>query len=199
MQKEAKQFWDAIAGKVRETVRGMTRKALQIERYDVTTAPNSATGKIGVTLPFGGEEIMIPYSAECAGAQVGDTVLVVWWNSMSTAKAWFMGNGPDQAGIESGSNYCKFPDGTIIQWGVESLFSELVGYQISSAAVPLPYPMPNGNYCVSITVTGVTNPAQRQVGVGARSAASFVAIAQNNYPDAWPNVYVCWFLVGRWK
>lgn len=91
MLKEALAFYGAIEGKVRETVKSMSGRNLQCERYDVTTAPNGATGKIGVTQPYG-QEIFVPYSAACANAQVGDTVLVVWWKSLSNAKAWFMGD-----------------------------------------------------------------------------------------------------------
>lgn len=96
MLEDAKAFWKAIEGKVRETVRDMTGKSLQCERFDVTTAPNAATGKIGVRLPFGDRELKIPYSGAVSGAKAGDTVLVVWWKSMSNAKAWFFGDGPSQ-------------------------------------------------------------------------------------------------------
>ena len=92
MQRDALEFWEAIAGKVKQTVRGMMEKSLQCERYDVTTAPDGS--KIGVKQPFGSREIFIPYSAEVAEAKVGDTVLVMWWNSLSTAKAWYFGSGP---------------------------------------------------------------------------------------------------------
>ena len=92
MQRDALEFWEAIAGKVKQTVRGMMEKSLQCERYDVTTAPDGS--KIGVKQPFGSREIFIPYSAEVADAKVGDTVLVMWWNSLSTAKAWYFGSGP---------------------------------------------------------------------------------------------------------
>lgn len=89
---DALEFWEAIAGKVKQTVRGMMEKSLQCERYDVTTAPDGS--KIGVKQPFGSREIFIPYSAEVADAKVGDTVLVMWWHSLSTAKAWYFGSGP---------------------------------------------------------------------------------------------------------
>lgn len=92
MQREVLEFWEAIAGKVKQTVRGMMEKSLQCERYDVMTAPDGS--KIGVKQPFGSREIFIPYSAEVADAKVGDTVLVMWWNSLSTAKAWYFGSGP---------------------------------------------------------------------------------------------------------
>lgn len=89
---DALEFWEAIAGKVKQTARNMMEKSLQCERYDVTTAPDGS--KIGVKQPFGNREIFIPYSAEVADAKVGDTVLVMWWNSLSTAKAWYFGSGP---------------------------------------------------------------------------------------------------------
>lgn len=92
MQRDALEFWEAIAGKVKQTARNMMEKSLQCERYDVTTAPDGS--KIGVKQPFGTQEIFIPYSAEVADAKVGDTVLVMWWNSLSTAKAWYFGSGP---------------------------------------------------------------------------------------------------------
>lgn len=92
MMRDALKFWNAIEGKVKQTVRGMMEKSLQCERYDVTTAPNGS--KIGVKQPFGTRELFIPYAAEVADAKVGDTVLVMWWNSLSTAKAWYFGSGP---------------------------------------------------------------------------------------------------------
>lgn len=90
MLEEALSFWNAIKGKVREAIREDTRNAVRMERYDVTTAPNGT--KIGVSQPFG-DEIFVPYSAEVANARVGDTVLLVWWNSLSTAKAYYFGDG----------------------------------------------------------------------------------------------------------
>ena len=92
MMRDALKFWNAIEGKVKQTVRGMMEKSMQCERYDVTTAPNGS--KIGVKQPFGTRELFIPYAAEVADAKVGDTVLVMWWNSLSTAKAWYFGSGP---------------------------------------------------------------------------------------------------------
>jgi len=91
MLKELREFLDGIRTDTRKLVEELTRRHLNIERYDVTTAPNGTT--IGVTQPFGSTELQIPYSFLCANAGVGDTVLVVWWNSLSTAQAWFMGNG----------------------------------------------------------------------------------------------------------
>ena len=88
MLSEAQQFWDAIKGKVRQLIRSETENTYRCERYEVTTAPNGT--KVGVTLPAGNNEIFLPYSAEVAGAAVGDPVMAVWWKSMSNAKVcWF--------------------------------------------------------------------------------------------------------------
>lgn len=91
MLSEAKSFWDAIAGKVRELIRGETQNTFRMERYDVTTAPNGS--RIGVTKPFGTNEIFLPYSAEVANATVGAPVLVTWWGSMSNAKVYYFADG----------------------------------------------------------------------------------------------------------
>lgn len=97
MLKDALSFWNAIEGKVRETVKAMSGKNLQCERYDVSTAPDGGTGRIGVKKPFG-DEILIPYSRACANAAVGDTVIVVWWKSLSNAKAWYMADAIGEGG-----------------------------------------------------------------------------------------------------
>ena len=92
MMQDAKAFWDTIRGHVAKLCRQETANALRAERYDVTTAPDGKV--IGVRQPYGAQEIKIPYAADVSSAAVGDTVLVVWWGSMSNAKAWFFGSGP---------------------------------------------------------------------------------------------------------
>lgn len=92
MLSQAIRFWDSIKVKVKQSIREETQNTLRCERYDVTTAPDGE--KMGVRQPFGEMEIFVPYTQELAGAKVGDTVLLVWHHSMSTAKAWFYGNGP---------------------------------------------------------------------------------------------------------
>lgn len=78
-----------LAGIRRDTQRlldNTLKSYLQIARYDVTTEPNGTV--IGVTRPFSDTEIQIPYLHYCANAAVGDTVLVVWWGSLTNAQAW---------------------------------------------------------------------------------------------------------------
>ena len=91
MLNEALSFWEAISGKVKQLIRGETKNVFRTERYEVTTAPDGT--KIGVTLPFGTNEIFLPYSSELASATVGESVLVVWWGSMSNAKAYYYADG----------------------------------------------------------------------------------------------------------
>lgn len=91
MLSEAQRFWDAISGKVRQLIRGETQNAMRCERYEVTTAPNGV--EMGVSKPYSTNELMLPYSSEVANAQVGDPVLVVWWNSMSNAKVCYYADG----------------------------------------------------------------------------------------------------------
>ena len=93
MLRDAVAFWEAISGKVKQLVKRETKNAFRTERYEVTTAPNGT--KIGVTLPLGSKEIFLPYSSEVASATVGDSVLVVWWGSMSNAKVYYFANGYD--------------------------------------------------------------------------------------------------------
>lgn len=81
----ALEFWNAIKGKIRQLISELTQNCLRIDRYDVSTAPSN--GKIGVKQPFG-TEIFIPYNKSAENAQVGDTVYVIWWHTMSNAKAW---------------------------------------------------------------------------------------------------------------
>ena len=86
-------FWNALKGKIQALVKQDTANCLRCARYDVTTAPNGT--KIGVRLPEGNKEILIPYSREVGEAHVGDTVLVVWYGAMSTARAYYYGIGYD--------------------------------------------------------------------------------------------------------
>lgn len=84
-------FWNAIKAKIRALIKQETSNCFRLQRYDVTTAPNGTT--IGVRLPEGTKEIKIPYSQEVSTAVAGDTVLVGWYGSLSTAKAVFFGDG----------------------------------------------------------------------------------------------------------
>lgn len=108
MLEEIKKVLAGIRTDTEKVVRSLTENHLRCARYDVTTAPNGSV--IGVTQPFGSSELKIPYSWMCSQAAVGDTVIVVWWGSLSNAQAWFMGDGwvskvlPIYAGGTGGTN-----------------------------------------------------------------------------------------------
>lgn len=92
MLSDTMDFWRVIEDKVAQTVAECTGNTLRCERYDVTTPPNGSV--IGVKQPFGDRELFIPYTTEVSGAKAGQTVLVVWWGSLSNAKALSFGDGP---------------------------------------------------------------------------------------------------------
>ena len=91
MLSDAEAFWNAIKPRVDEEIKRLTANAVRRERYDVVTAPNGTT--IGVKVPFGRQEISIPYSSRVASAEVGDTVLVEWRGTLSNAIAVSFGDG----------------------------------------------------------------------------------------------------------
>ena len=91
MLEDVKKVLAGIRKDTEKVIRKLTENHIRCERYDVTTAPNGSV--IGVTQPFGTEELFIPYSWMCSNAAVGDTVIVVWWNGLSNAQAWFKGGG----------------------------------------------------------------------------------------------------------
>lgn len=168
MLNEALSFWEAISGKVKQLIRGETKNAFRTERYEVTTAPNGT--KIGVTLPFGTNEIFLPYSAELRNASVGDSVLVVWWGSMSNAKAYYYADGyrgfhSDHMVIATGSassgdatwKYRKWNDGTVEAWGTysASVTTNIQGYgAYRSDELTFPIPSDVGLYDANYTIIG---------------------------------------------
>ena len=179
MLSEAKSFWEAIKGQVSKLCKQETANALRAERYDVTTVPNGTT--IGVTQPYGTNEIFIPYAAEVAEAKVGDTVLVIWWGSMSNAKAWFFGSGPTKEPIDtttrltftnvsvasssfvSDSTYSDFPyraavalDGVTAEMFPDVAFS--VTNAMSGVFAPVAATYNGGVYIYASAKTAVTIP-----------------------------------------
>lgn len=84
-------FWNALKAKIKSLIKQETSNCFKVARYDVTSAPDGTT--IGVTLPEGNKEIQIPYSQEVSTAVIGDTVLVGWYGSLSTARAIWFGKG----------------------------------------------------------------------------------------------------------
>ncbi|MBQ1789460.1 MAG: hypothetical protein II008_04730 [Oscillospiraceae bacterium] len=85
------EFARALEPLIRRIVDDRTKNALRVERYEVSTVADGT--KMGVRQPYG-SEIFLPYSQEVASAAKGDSVLVLWRGTLSTAKVWCFGNGP---------------------------------------------------------------------------------------------------------
>lgn len=81
----------ALAPLIEKIVDERCRNALRAERYDVSTAGNGTV--MGVRQPYG-KEIFLPYCSEVAGAEEGDSVLVIWRGSLSNGKVWCFADGP---------------------------------------------------------------------------------------------------------
>lgn len=125
MISEALSFWNAISGKVNRLIKDETNNAFRCERYTVTTAANGS--KIGVTLPYGNNEVFLPYSREVADATVGTPVLVVWWGSMSNAKVYYFADGYNGYQGSSGTPLDSYPVGAIYKSFVSTSPAQLFG------------------------------------------------------------------------
>lgn len=159
MISEAKAFWDPISGKVKEQINEQMGNALQVQRYDVTTDPDGIV--MGVTQPFGSNEIFLPYSKEVAGATVGDTVLVAWWGSMSNARVYYFAKGYD-GGAGGGDAV------------------------VASITFPAAWTdSGNGYYTAAPTIDGVTLSAETKIDLQI-TAAQFLTLQADNVE----NIYV---------
>ena len=75
--REIMALWEALEPKIRETVREMTRDCIRCRRATVVTAPDSATGKIGVQFPFDNKVLQLPYSSAAASLTAGSQAWVI--------------------------------------------------------------------------------------------------------------------------
>ena len=84
---------------------------------------------------------------------------------------------------ESNSNYCKMPDGTLIQWGKENSAST------ANRTITLPIAFVDSNYCVSGANDSGTN-AIFQIAVSSKTSFAVYVSASTR---------LRWIAVGRWK
>lgn len=104
----------------------------------------------------------------------------------------------NDSGTNSNGNYCKMPDGTLIQWGANENLQ-------SGNAIMFPMRFFNNNYIVSITSRYNTASTLR---------CTYGVTGSNKYTDAfyvyvWDtetggistqnNIAVEWIAIGRWK
>lgn len=96
---------------------------------------------------------------------------------------------------ESGINYCKMPDGTLIEWGAQT--------GASGMAISFPQPFINNSYGLSISahynaVTSIRCILSDSV----RSTSSFSLYAYDvstNKESTATNIPIYWTAIGRWK
>lgn len=89
-QNEAVNIWKTIKGKIGRLIDLRTANCLRMKRLVVVIEPNGST--LGVMQPNDTQIFNIPYMSSLSTAQVGDTVLVVYWYGMTNAFAIASGN-----------------------------------------------------------------------------------------------------------
>lgn len=106
----------------------------------------------------------------------------------------------------SGTNYCKMPDGTLIQWGTDQVVTET-----SPGSYPaLGNNMYRGVKTISYTIPFISKPAvivdgdNRLYGAFGSNASDslttntqFIVEGGHNAPNVTIEIY--WIAVGRWK
>lgn len=97
---------------------------------------------------------------------------------------------------DSGTLYCKMPDGTLIQWGVDG------GYQSTKRrdfTINFPIPFLNVNYVVSAAsqFASEANPYECLITVKRVSGEQCI-LHQVNATDVYCNALM-WIAIGRWK
>ena len=88
---EAVKIANALQPFVKSWYKEWNRSCVRSKRMTVTTAPDSSTGLIGVTEGCSDGECMIPYTIQCATANVGDSVICCWnYDNMQTLYAEYL-------------------------------------------------------------------------------------------------------------
>ena len=97
----------------------------------------------------------------------------------------------------SGSNYCKMPDGTLIQWGSVSMACTTEGGPLGyygTATVNFPVAFKTASYVIIPTIQEVASYWNAN-GYVSSTTQGVVCIGGNNTVSK----NVRWFAMGRWK
>lgn len=102
----------------------------------------------------------------------------------------------------SASGYCKMPDGTLMQWGVLSVFAQSGDVISGTVQLNSALPFVNTAYTVILTpqrncIAYLTSPIAESNSGGnvTRTTTSFAIVAKGTNA----NISVSWLAVGRWK
>lgn len=102
----------------------------------------------------------------------------------------------------SASGYCKYADGTLIQWGTHSSFTSVNGILTGVVQMNSNYPFINTSYSVVLTpgrnciayITGLLCEGN-QGGNITRTQTTFAVSAKGTTT----NITINWLAIGRWK
>ena len=98
----------------------------------------------------------------------------------------------------SGANYCKMPDGTLIQWGTFSSALDIAANTTGEDTITFPTSFASFDFVPIFSVQSGA-PAARQVGVKSRTSASVSVFIQNIFTGTWSHPTIYWIAIGRWK
>ena len=99
----------------------------------------------------------------------------------------------------SGANYCKMPDGTLIQWGTEFYSGSIQPGGVAQATVTFPISFADVTEMTIFVSLLTSQPAFRTATPASRGRASVNINIQNNYTSAAEGATFLWFAIGRWK
>ena len=100
--------------------------------------------------------------------------------------------------IDNGSNYCKFPDGTLICWGYSYLDSIPGDSFMTEVSAVFPIQFITAP-TVTATVHKWDDPRRLAVGIKNLSIYSVQIRVGNSYTSELKEVGVLWQAIGRWK
>lgn len=99
---------------------------------------------------------------------------------------------------DSGNNYCKMPDGTLIQWGTKSYSGTIAAGGTATDTVTFPTSFANSSYSLICNLL-TSVPSQRTASLSTRSVSSATISLQNTYSSASDGATYSWIAIGRWK
>ena len=188
-----------------DTTSGASDYAGSIKTILTSTAPQAwAKGSYagtfqksnsGVQSAWSGQYILnVTYSGSNYGTQGSVTAQGRIYNVWYQNGAWVV----NPVNNDSGNNYCKMPDGTLIQWGVKSYSGTIAVNGTATDTVTFPVSFVNAGYSlVCNLMTSV--PSQRTASLSTRSTTSATISLQNNYTSASDGATYSWIATGRWK
>lgn len=100
--------------------------------------------------------------------------------------------------IISDSNYCKMPDGTLLQWLTVSA-GDIEANATATKTVTFPVAFINTSYRIIASPQSTTVPGRRSACGGSRTTTTATINFENNYSGAWASPSAEILAIGRWK